>query len=98
MTELELFEPDTLIRTLTLLITLVVFVITALTYYRTRVSRVLILALLAALLATDLLLEVGDEFFEEGIPYFELLTSLFGLGIALLLLATVVYRFEWQPS
>lgn len=98
MTELELFEPETLIRTLTLLITIVVFLITALTYYRTRVSRVLILALLAGLLATDLLLEVGDEFLEEGIPYFELLTSLFGLGIALLLLATVVWRFEWRPS
>ena len=98
MTEIELFEPDTLIRTLTLLITLAVFFITALAYYRTRVSRVLILALLAALLATDLLLEVGDEFLEEGIPYFEWLTSLFALGIALLLLATVVWRFEWRAS
>jgi hypothetical protein len=88
MSELELFEPETLIRSLTLLITTVVFLITALAYYRTRMRRVLILALLAALLATDLLLEV---------PYFELLTSLFALVIALLLLATVVWRFEWQP-
>ncbi|WP_436901201.1 hypothetical protein [Halovenus halobia] len=98
MTEIELFEPETLIRTLTLLITMVVFLITAVAYYRTRVSRVLILALLAALLATDLLLEVGDDFLEEGIPHFELLTSLFALGISLLLLATVVWRFERQPS
>lgn len=97
MAEVELFEPESLIRVLTLLIILVVFAITALAYYRTRMSRVLILALLAALLATDLILEVGDEFLEEGVPYFELLTSLFALGIALLLLATVVYRFEWQP-
>jgi high-affinity Fe2+/Pb2+ permease len=97
MSEIELFEPETLIRTLTLLITMVVFLITALAYYRTRVRRVLILALLAALLATDLLLEVGDDFLEEGIPYFELLTSLFALGIALLLLATVLWRFDWQP-
>jgi high-affinity Fe2+/Pb2+ permease len=97
MTEIELFEPETFIRALTLLITTAVFVVTALAYYRTRIRRVLILALLAALLATDLLLEVGDEFLEEGIPNFELLTSLFALGIALLLLATVVWRFEWQP-
>jgi high-affinity Fe2+/Pb2+ permease len=97
MTEIELFEPKTLIRALTLLVTTAVFVVTALAYYRTRIRRVLVLALLAALLATDLLLEVGDEFLEEGIPNFELLTSLFALGIALLLLATVVWRFEWQP-
>ena len=98
MTEIELFEPETLIRALTLLITTAVFVVTALAYYRTRIRRVLVLALLAALLATDLLLEVGDEFLEEGVPNFELLTSLFALGIALLLLATVVWRFEWQPQ
>lgn len=97
MTEIELFEPETFIRVLTLLIITAVFLVTALAYYRTRVRRVLILALLAALLATDLLLEVGDDFLEEGIPHFELLTSLFALGIALLLLATVVWRFEWRP-
>jgi high-affinity Fe2+/Pb2+ permease len=98
MSEIELFEPDTFIRTLTLVVTMAVFLVTAIAYYRTRVRRVLILALLAALLATDLLLEIGDEFLEEGIPHFELLTSLFALGIALLLLATVVWRFEWRPS
>lgn len=97
MAEIELFEPETLIRVLTLLITAAVFLVTAVAYYRTRIRRVLVLALLAALVATDLLLEVGDEFLEEGIPNFELLTSLFALGIALLLLATVVWRFEWQP-
>ena len=76
---------------------MIVVLVTAFAYYRTRVRRILVLALLAALLATDLMLEVGDEFFEEGIPHFELLTSLFALLIALLLLATVVWRFEWQP-
>lgn len=98
MTEIELLEPEALIRALTLLVTMGVFLVTALAYYRTRVRRVLVLALLAALLATDILLEVGDDLLEEGIPYFELLTSLFGLGIALLLLATVVWRFEWRPQ
>jgi high-affinity Fe2+/Pb2+ permease len=97
MTEIELFEPETFIRALTLLVTMAVVLVTALAYYRTRIRRILVLALLAALLATDLLLEIGDEFFEEGIPYFELLTSLFALGIALLLLSTVVWRFDWQP-
>jgi high-affinity Fe2+/Pb2+ permease len=97
MTEIELFEPETFIRALTLLVTMIVVLVTAFAYYRTRVRRILVLALLAALLATDLILEVGDEFFEEGIPHFELLTSLFALGIALLLLSTVVWRFDWQP-
>ncbi|GGJ07444.1 hypothetical protein GCM10008995_16610 [Halobellus salinus] len=97
MTEIELFEPETFIRALTLLVTMIVVLVTAFAYYRTRVRRILVLALLAALLATDLMLEVGDEFFEEGIPHFELLTSLFALGIALLLLSTVVWRFDWQP-
>ncbi|TKX80324.1 hypothetical protein [Halorubrum sp. SD626R] len=97
MTEIELFEPETFIRALTLLVTMIVVLITAFAYYRTRVRRILVLALLAALLATDLMLEVGDEFFEEGIPHFELLTSLFALGIALLLLSTVIWRFDWQP-
>jgi len=92
-----LFEPETFIRALTLLVTMIVVLVTAFAYYRTRVRRILVLALLAALLATDLMLEVGDEFFEEGIPHFELLTSLFALGIALLLLSTVVWRFDWQP-
>lgn len=96
MAEIELLEPETLIRALTLVVTLAVVIVTALAYYRTRVSRVLVLALLAALLATDLLLEVGDDFLEEGIPYFELLTSLFALGISLLLLSTVVRRFDWK--
>jgi phosphoglycerol transferase MdoB-like AlkP superfamily enzyme len=97
MTEIELLEPENLIRTLTLLVTVAVVLVTALAYYRTRLNRVLVLALLAALLATDLLLEVGEELFEEGIPYFELFSSLFTLGIAILLLLTVVWRFDWQP-
>jgi hypothetical protein len=98
MSELDLLEPETLINVATLLITLAVFLITALAYYRTRLRGVLIVSLLAALLATNILVEVGDEFLEEGIPNFELLTSLFALGIAVLLLATVIRRFEWQQQ
>jgi len=98
MSEFELLEPETLINVLTLLITLIVFLITALAYYRTRLSRVLVVALLAALLATNILVEEGDEFLEEGVPNFELLTSLFGLGISLLLLVTVVRRFDMQTQ
>jgi hypothetical protein len=98
MSELELFEPETLINVATLLITLAVFLVTALAYYRTRLRGVLIVSLLAALLATNILVQVGDDFLEDGIPNFELLTSLFALGIAVLLLATVVRRFEWQQQ
>jgi high-affinity Fe2+/Pb2+ permease len=98
MSELELFEPETLINIATLLITLAVFLITAIAYYRTRLRGVLVVSLLAALLATNIIVEVGDEFLEEGIPNFELLTSLFALGIAVLLLVTVIRRFEWQQQ
>jgi hypothetical protein len=98
MSELELFEPETLVNVATLVITLTVFLITALTYYRTRLRGVLVVSLLAALLATNILLDVGDEFLEEGIPNFDLLTSLFAFGIAVLLLATVIRRFEWQQQ
>jgi hypothetical protein len=98
MSELELLEPETLVNMATLLITLAVFLITAIAYYRTRLRGVLVVSLLAALLATNILLEVGDEFLEEGIPNFELLTSLFALGIAVLLLVTVIRRFEWQEQ
>lgn len=98
MTELELFELETLIQALTLVVTLAVVIVTMVAYYRTRARRILVLALLAALLVTDLVLEVGDEFLEEGIPYFDLLTSLFALGIALLLLSTIVFRFDWRSG
>lgn len=98
MTELELFELETLIQALTLVVTLAVVIVTMVAYYRTRARRILVLALLAALLVTDLVLKVGDEFLEEGIPYFDLLTSLFALGIALLLLSTIVFRFDWRSG
>lgn len=92
----ELLEPEYLIRTITMLIALSVTAVTLVTYYRTRLRRVLVLALLSALLTVDILLEVGDEFLEDGVPFFELATALFGLGIALLLLLTVVWRFDWR--
>jgi hypothetical protein len=94
----ELFETENLIHLVTLVITVGVLTLTLVAYYRTRLRRLLILALFAALLATQILLEVGDDFLEEGIPYFETLTSLFGLGIAILLLITVVKNFEWKPQ
>ncbi len=92
----ELLEPEYLLRTVTMLIALSVTAVTLLAYYRTRLRRVLVLALLSALLTVDMLLEVGDEFLEDGVPYFELVTALFGLAIALLLLLTVVWRFDWR--
>ena len=98
MSELDLLEPENLINVVTLLITLAVFLVTALAYYRTRLRGVLIVSLLAALLATNIILAVGDEFLEEGVPNFELLTSLFALGISVLLLLTVLRRFEWQKQ
>lgn len=94
----ELFEAENVINLVTFLITLAVLSVTLVAYYRTRLRRILVLALFAALLATQILLDVGDDFLEEGIPHFEVLTSLFGLGIAVLLLITVVRDFEWEPQ
>lgn len=94
----ELFEAENVINLVTFLITLAVLSVTLVAYYRTRLRRILVLALFAALLATQILLDVGDDFLEEGIPHFEVLTSLFGLGIAVLLLITVVRNFEWEPQ
>ena len=98
MSELDLLEPENLINVVTLRLTRAVVLGTALAYYRTRLRGVLIVSLLAALLATNIILEVGDEFLEEGVPNFELLTSLFALGISVLLLLTVLRRFEWQKQ
>ncbi|GGL71721.1 hypothetical protein GCM10009039_32250 [Halocalculus aciditolerans] len=87
-------EPVTVIRWVTLLVVFVVFVFVAIAYYRTRFRRLLVLLLLDALLGLNVLATVGEDFFDNGVPYFGLLTSLLGLGIAILLLVTVVRRFD----
>lgn len=91
MVELEV---ELLVRALTLLVVLVIVAFALIAYYRTRRRQVLVLVLLASLLGVDILLTIGEEILEEGVPSFSLLTSLFALGIALLLLATIVKRFS----
>lgn len=91
MVELEV---ELLVRALTLLVVLVIVAFAVIAYYRTRRRQVLVLVLLASLLGVDILLTIGEELLEEGVPSFRLLTSLFALGIALLLLATIIKRFS----
>ena len=96
MVQEELFELEMLIRSISLLIIFAVLVFVSIAYYRTRIQRLLILFLLAGLLAINILLDI-IEHVEAGIPFFGIITSTLGLIIALLLLATVVQRFKWEP-
>lgn len=91
------FEPEFLIHGLTLAIVLVILAFVGIAYYRTRLRQLLVLFLLAALLGLNVLVSFGEDILEEGVPYFGLLTSLLGLGIAVLLLLTIARRFKWQP-
>lgn len=96
MVQEELFELEMVIRGLSLLIIFSILVFVSIAYYRTRLQRLLILFLLAGLLVINILLDI-IEHIEEGIPFFGIITSTLGLIIALLLLATVVKRFTWEP-
>lgn len=91
-------EAELIISTITLLIVLVVLAFVGVAYYRTRIRRLLVLLLLAALLGVNMVVTIAEEFLEQGVPYIELLSSLFALGIALLLLITIVRRFRWEPE
>lgn len=97
MTEMSPFaEVEFLLQGLSLLIILVVIVFVGIAYYRTRLRRLLVLLLLAGLLAVNVVIELAEHLLVEGVPYDRLVTSLFGLLIAVLLLATVIRRFEWS--
>lgn len=94
MVEVEL---ELVVNALTLLVVLVVLVFVAVAYYRTRIRRLVVLFLLAALLGLNMVASIGEELLEESVPFLDVLASLFGLGIALLLLITIVRRFAWEP-
>lgn len=91
-------EAELIISTITLLVVVVILAFVGVAYYRTRLRRLLVLLLLAVLLGVNMLVSIAEEFLEQGVPYIELLSSLFALGIALLLLVTIVRRFEWEPE
>ena len=91
-------EAELLISATTLLIVLVILAFVGVAYYRTRLRRLLVLFLLALLLGVNMVVTITEEFLEQGVPYIELLSSLFALGIALLLLITIVRRFRWEPE
>ena len=92
MVEAELF-----INALTLLVTVIVFVFVGIAYLRTRIRRLLVLLLLSGLLGVNMVVTLAEDILEGGVPYVELLSSLFALGLALLLLATVLRQFSWEP-
>lgn len=90
-------EAEIVVNLLTLAVVLVVLTFVGVAYYRTRIRQLLVLLLLAGLLGTNMLVSIVDELLEETIPYISILTSLLSLGIALLLLITIVRRFSWDP-
>jgi uncharacterized membrane protein YoaK (UPF0700 family) len=91
-------EAEIVVNVVTLVIVLITLVFVGIAYYRTRIQRLLVLLLLAALLGVNMAVTLAEEFLEEGVPRIELLSSIFALGIALLLLTTVVRRFRWDPE
>lgn len=91
-------EAELIISTITLLVVVVILAFVGVAYYRTRLRRLLVLLLLAILLGVNMVVSIAEEFLEQGVPYIELLSSLFALGFALLLLVTIVRRFEWEPE
>lgn len=91
-------EVETILSGLTLVVVLVVLVFVSIAYYRTRIRRLLVLFLLAALLGINMLVTLAEETLEEGVPAFDLLSSLFAFGIAFLLLLTVLYRVPRRPE
>ena len=90
-------EPELVVRGITLTIVIVVLAFVGIAYHRTRLRQLFVLFLLALLLGLNVAVGLGDEVLENGVPFFGLLDSLFALGIALLLLATIARRFRWSP-
>lgn len=91
-------EAEVYINSLTLLVVIVILTFVGIAYYRTRIRRLLVLFLLALLLGVNMVFSLAEDFLEGEIPYFESLTSLMALGIAFLLLMTVLRRFELEPK
>lgn len=91
-------EAELIISAITLVVVVVILAFVGVAYYRTRLRRLLVLFLLAGLLGVNMVVTIAEDLLERGVPYIELLSSLFALGIALLLLVTIVRRFKWEPE
>lgn len=85
-------EVELLVNVLTLAVVLVVLGFVSVAYYRTRIRQLLVLFLLSALLGVNMVVAIAEEFLEEAFPVLDVLTSVLSLGIALLLLATILRR------
>ncbi len=93
-----MIEAELIIEAATLGLVLVIIGLVGVAYRRTRISRLLVLLLLATLLGLNMVVDIAEEVLEETVPSVELLTSLFSLGIAVLLFVTVMWRFDWEPE
>lgn len=89
-------EVETIVNILTLVVVVVVFTFVSIAYYRTRIPRLLVLLLLTGLLGGNMVVALSEDFLESGVPGIEIITSLFSLGIAVLLLVTIIRRFSFD--
>ena len=89
-------EAELVVNALTLVVIAVVLIFVGIAYARTRIRRLLVLFLLAALIGVNMVVATVEDFLAQAIPYIELFSSLLALGISLLLLATVVRQFRWE--
>ncbi|MFC4360434.1 hypothetical protein ACFO0N_21015 [Halobium salinum] len=90
-------EIEILVNAVTLVVVLVVFTFVSIAFYRTRIRRLLVLLLLSALLGVNMVVSIAEDLLEGTIPFIEVFTSLLSLGIALLLLITLMRQFSWEP-
>ena len=93
-----MIEFEFIINAITLVVITIILVFVSIAYHRTGIRRLLVLFLLAALIGVNMVIATVEDILKQGLPYLELFSSLLALGIALLLLATVVRQFGWESQ
>lgn len=91
-------EAELIVNSVTLVIVAVVLLFVGVAYYRTRLTGLLIVLLLATLVGANMIVATAEDLLAGSFPRLELFSSLFALGTALLLLATVIRRFSWKSQ
>ena len=91
-------EAELIVNSVTLVIVAVVLLFVGVAYYRTRLTGLLIVLLLATLVGANMIVATAEDLLARRFPHLELFSSLLALGTALLLLATVIRRFSWKSQ
>ena len=91
-------EAELIVNSITLVIVAVILVFVGVAYYRTRITGLLVILLLATLVGANMIVATAEDLLAGIFPHLELFSSLLALGTALLLLATVIRRFSWKSQ